>query len=143
MNGITPLLKTEELNFSRIKEAAETGRTFVGDYDPEDDTLFVYFGDRPDEVVVHYMDEYVGLLYDPASLEVVGLQIEAFEYSFVPTHNLNATWELSDNDRHQLRSTGDMVHASERKMKAITKEVERIAVDPLLRGGRNRSLVPA
>lgn len=140
MNAINHLIKTEELKFDRIRAAADNKTMFKGDYDATDDTLFVYFGERSTEVVVHYMDEFVGLLYDPDSLEVVGLQIEAFEYSFVPAHGLSATWELNDTDRRELKDVGDMMKASERKMKAMTKEIERITVDPLLRPGRNRSL---
>lgn len=142
MSAINQLVKMEELDFSRVQRVADDGTTFKGDYDAVDDTLFVFFGERPAEVVVHYLDDYIGLLYDPTSFEVVGIQIEAFEHSYVPIHGLSSKWNLNDNDRRSLKSTGDLVQASERKVRDVTKEVKRITMEPLIRRGGNRSLVP-
>ena len=141
MSAINQLVKMEELDFSRVRRAADDGTRFKGDYDAVDDTLFVYFGERPAEVVVHYLDDFIGLLYDPASFEVVGIQVEAFEHSYVPNHDLSSKWEPNDSDRRLLKSTGDLIQASERKVRDVTKEVERITRESLIGRSGNRSLV--
>jgi len=141
MSAINKLVKMEELDFSRVRQAADVGTRFKGDYDAIDDTLFVYFGERPSEVVVHYLDDFIGLLYEPASFEVVGIQVEAFEHSYVKIHGLSSTWELNDSDRRSLKNTGDLVQVSERKVQDVTKEVERITLESLMGRGGARSLV--
>lgn len=73
------LVEVGKLSFNRLHEAATAGRPIAGDYDAIVDTLLVYLCERPAEVVVHFLDDRLGLLYDAASLEVVGLQIDALK----------------------------------------------------------------
>ena len=127
------LVKTEHLKFDRLREATQSGPQPV-DYDPADDTLYLCIVSSSTETVVHYIDDYIGLLYEPESLEVVGLQIEAFQHSFVPAHGLAATWELSDSEQRRIKNTADAIETSDRKKKAVAAELDRIAVRPLLYG---------
>lgn len=138
MDAFRRLIKTKELKFDRFNIAEDPGFLYV-DYDTDADIFYLHFGEQPAEIVVHYIDDYIGVLYDPSTLQVVGMQIEAFQYSYVPTHGLTNTWELSDAEQRRLKNTADVLEASERKKKAVAAELDRIAVRPLI----GRRLIPA
>lgn len=132
------LVITNELKFNRFENAEETESLPV-DYDAASDILRIHIGERPTETVVHYIDEYLGLLYDADTIEVTGVQIEAFQYSYVPTHGLSHTWDLSDAEQSGLKSTADVVETSERKKRAVASKVIR----PVIQAHKNHQLVPA
>src|ERR1700730_1814722 len=86
------------------------------------------------ETVVHYVDDHVALLYRADDLEIVGLQVEDFQHSFVPSHaNVQRVWRLSDTGA-KLENVGDMilvVEAFERKKMTVAREVAK-AAEPLV-----------
>jgi hypothetical protein len=50
------------------------------------------------DTVVHYVDEFVGLIFTPENMEVVGFQVEAFKRGFLPTHaSVSKSWKLSES----------------------------------------------
>lgn len=138
MDAIRRLVNTSDLKFHRL-DTLEPGSVLPVDYDVVADILLIRFGEQPAETVVHYIDDYMGLLYDAGTFEVVGLQIEAFQYSYVSTHGLTRTWELSDTEQSDLKSTADVVATSERKKRTVAAEIMR----PVLKAHKQQRLVPA
>ena len=68
------------------KLAESKPHTLYFQYDKEADILILQFVPREVKTVVHYVDDHVALLYQAQDLEIVGLQVEAFERSFLPNH---------------------------------------------------------
>ncbi|PJF39381.1 MAG: hypothetical protein D6737_17505 [Chloroflexi bacterium] len=79
------------------------------------------------DIVVHYVDDYVGLLYRADDLEIVGIQIEAFEHSFVPQYEgVQRVWRLSDMDKMKnIEDLGDMLFNVERIQRQLAQEVAK------------------
>jgi hypothetical protein len=87
-------LKTKYL--SGLLKNAEVGE-FYYRYDEDLDTVFYLFVDPDRETVTHPVDSNVGLLYDPETLEVVGITIEAFENQFLAQQDKqNPVWNLRE-----------------------------------------------
>jgi len=75
-------------------------------YNPVSDILLVMFVPLTVETVVHYINDYVGLLYKPDTMEVVGLQIEAI-FKQIKLEDL--LQEIEDNNIHGEITWGDSV----------------------------------
>jgi hypothetical protein len=100
-------------------------------YDPVFDALIILLVSPQTETVVHYVDQHVGLLYTPDDLEIVGLQVEAFERSFLPQHDsLQRVWRLSDASA-ELKDAGDVILAFAQVTPRVAQEVAR-ATEPIL-----------
>lgn len=83
------------------------------------------------ETIVHYLDDHVGVLYLPDSLEIVGLQIENFERSFLPRYqNLQDVWHMMDRGV-QPSNVWDLTLAVEKKKVMVAIEVIK-ASEPTL-----------
>ena len=81
MAPLRSLVKKRDLKFSFLN--TRTGREPVYiNYDEELDTLMVLFVDPGREIIVHYLDNNVSILYTPADKTVVGMQIEDFQEDF-------------------------------------------------------------
>ncbi len=88
MAHIERLTRTDELKLDRLIRFLKNpvGANFV--YAPAFDAAMILLVPPEVETVVHYLegDEQMALLYDPETMEAVGLQIEGFARSFVPQH---------------------------------------------------------
>jgi hypothetical protein len=124
MDETKHLVSTENLRTTLIEQLAKEGRqSLFVKYDSAFDALIVLVVSPELETVVHYVDDHVALLYLPDTLEIVGLQVEDFEYSFVPQHEaLSRLWRLSDTGI-KLDNFGDMILAVEKIRPAVAREV--------------------
>ena len=103
-------------------------------YDHESDHMIIYFNGSPQPAVSVYTDENLYIMVDPRNRQVVGLQVENWEQSFVPAHHeLQAVWsQLKQN------INGDqLVNALLRMLAFWTVSVLRTE------GGSNPVLQPA
>lgn len=127
MACIERLIPTSKLQTEYLKSFPKSPRHLFFRYDKRFDALLILLVSPEVETVVHYVDEHVGLLYTPDDFEIVGIQVEAFERSFLPNHAAaNQVWRLSDSC-DELEDFGDLVLAFERKKPEIAREVARAA----------------
>lgn len=135
MSEIERLLETRKLKTSRLKAAMDKDHIRWMDYDPRSDILMLMIVPPTQETVVHYIDEYVALLYEPDTNEVVGFQVEAFEHSFMPEHApLAAVWRLSDTGV-ELDDVRDLLFVFEGKKRDVARELTSITNDLLSERG--------
>jgi hypothetical protein len=67
-------------------------------YDKELDTLYFYISTGEKErIIVHYIDRYLAFLYRYSDKEIVGIQIEDFQRTFIPKVTQSKCWRLSDS----------------------------------------------
>lgn len=100
-------------------------------YDKSFDALIILLAPPDQERVAHYVDEHVALLYRPDDLEVIGIQVEDFETSFLPEHAaVERVWKLSDSGG-PLADFGDMLLLIERKKPKVAQEVINATKDLL------------
>jgi hypothetical protein len=114
------LIETGELKTNRLRAATST----YTDYDEDFDALIMLVVPPDTETVVHYLDDepHVALLYEPASLEIVGVQIEDFELSFIPWLEASKReWKLSETLGIELKHdiTLSLVEGSGRQARDI------------------------
>lgn len=91
------LVETKELKTSYLSTKlrnTENVQTFIR-HDDDLDTVFILFVDPSTETVTHPVDDYTALLYDPETLEVVGVTIESFEKGFLGRQS-HRVWQLSE-----------------------------------------------
>lgn len=125
------LVPTDQLKTNRLAEASQKHLPFFVDYDKRFDALYIRIVPRGIQTVVHYIDEYVGLLYEPDSFEIIGLQVENFEYSFLPNHeSVQRVWKLSASGI-KLENVGDMILEIERRTPKVAREVIKVTKDVL------------
>lgn len=123
-------LKTDYLN--QIVKDKSQQPTFH--YDTLSDTLMLLFVSPRVETVVHFLDKHVALLFRPDTLDIVGLQIDNFEYSFIPQHEaVRRVWRLREAnlDIEWPEDFGDIVLMAERMKPGVLQEIMR-AVEPAL-----------
>lgn len=127
------LVETNELKINRLASIASgeaSGAPYMS-YDEEFDALVLLAVEPESDLIAHYVDDHVALLYEEASREIVGLQVENFERSFVPKHaDLKKTWTLSSRLGQKLENLGDMMLAVERQKPLVAREVIRAAGAP-------------
>ncbi len=126
------LVSIKELKTTLLKSFTQESRTpvFV-DYDKDFDALFLRIVPLDKETVAHYVDEHVALLYEADSYEIVGLQIENFELSFVPKHDaVRRVWKLSESGI-ALTDLGDMIFEIETRKPEVAREVVKATQDVL------------
>ena len=101
-------------------------------YDDEADELMLMLANPEDEAVVHYLDNHVGILFDPESFEIVGLQIEGFKKGFVPKYvSLEKAWKLSDFGDINRADVGELSVIIEEKQLQVALAVVK-AAGPIL-----------
>jgi len=123
MANLDSLISTDQLKTTLLK-------TFQpGNQHPLFDALMILLVPPETETVVHYVDQHVGLLYTPDNLEIVGLQVEAFERSFLSQHDtVRRVWRLSD--------AGDIILAFQKVTPKVAQEVARAAEKVLGKTGQ-------
>lgn len=137
MADLDSLIATDQLKTTLLKtfQPGKQHPLFVK-YDPVFDALMILLVSPETETVVHYVDQYVGLLYTPDDLEVVGLQVEAFERSFLPQHDtVQRVWRLSDADGG-LRDAGDIILAFQKVTPKVAQEVAKATESVLGKTGK-------
>ena len=73
-------------------ETIATGQTWV-DYDSDSDSFIIYFAARPVPGVHYDIGTHVTAIANPATGQVLGIQIEAWERQFVPQYaDLHRVW---------------------------------------------------
>ncbi|MBA3871585.1 MAG: hypothetical protein H0X30_20760 [Anaerolineae bacterium] len=118
---------------STIKENVIPVSSF--DYDAEFDALTLRFIQDTPDVIVHYIDDHVGLLYQPETKEIVGIQIEDFGHSFLPHHDaIRKVWNLTSTDS-RIENVGDLQIIFERKKPQIAREVFKLTENLLEKQG--------
>lgn len=95
-------------------------------YDKVLDTLFIMLVSPEIETVVHYIDDFVGLVYDPRNLEVVGVQIEGFKEFAQKHQSVEKAWEIK-LDCNQVDDLGDLYSVKDQKEKIFVREVAKVA----------------
>jgi hypothetical protein len=76
--------------------------------------------------IIHYIDEYVALLYNPESMEVIGIRVEAFECKFIPKYaKLQKAWRLSDSVK-ELCDFGDLIIEARKRETIVVDELSKI-----------------
>jgi hypothetical protein len=145
MAEIKRLVETNQLKTSRLAESIfSTNQPAFFKYDTEFDALIFLVVPPSTETVAHYLDEHVALLYEPRTKEVVGLQVEDFEHSFIPQHEeVLRVWRLSDSPT-KIEDFRDLVITVESVQPKVAKEVFKVTEDLLSSQGRsNLDPVPA
>lgn len=127
MATIDRLVETNELKTTVWKEQIANPRVrpyFL--YNDLVDALTLLVVDPIRPKITHYIDDYVALLYDPDSLEIIGVRVEAFERGFLPSYvGLQKVWRLCDKDA-ALKDFGDLTIFVQRMEPLITTEISRI-----------------
>lgn len=122
--AIKRLVQTNQLKTSFLAslDRNRPQSVFVS-YDKKFDALFILLAAPDQKRVAHYVDEHVALLYRPEDFEVIGIQVEDFEHSFLPKHiAVQRVWKLSDTGV-QLEDFGDMLLQIERRKPKVAHEV--------------------
>ena len=147
MAAIERLVETRELKVNRLNTAYERDQAPYLFYDGDNDELLIQY--VPPEVftIVHYIDEYVALVYEYESKEIVGFHIEDFKAGFLAKHkSLEKVWRLSDAGI-QLEDLEDLVVAFRERKVQFAHEMMNYAnqtLQPLFNPGNARPLsVPA
>src|SRR5438105_4773022 len=77
MADLSPLIPLSDLKTHRIE--AHSGPVYSVRYQPGFDALFIFIVPPERATIVHYLDNYAAFIYEDETLEIVGIQIEAFE----------------------------------------------------------------
>lgn len=140
MANLDVIIKTNELKTNLLKRDPK----FVN-YDKDFDALRIYFEDSIRRFVIHYLDDYVAVLFSPESKEIIGIQVEAFDKVFIRKHSdLENAWILSRNcEEHNLENIDDMKFFAQRRYKIINEEVKEITESLLFNKNDHHQLIPA
>jgi hypothetical protein len=131
MAEIDSLIYLNQLHWDYPLNQAKTSGGVQMRYDDDADMFLLLFVSPELETVVFYLDDHVGLLIDPETMNVVGLQIEAFKYSFLPNHGaVDYVWRLSDAWA-DAKDYGDLVLRFDRTTRQMAREVIRATEDVL------------
>lgn len=76
MVNLDPLIPFADLKTNRLE--SHTGSIYSVRYQSGFDAIFILIVPPERATIVHYLDDHTGLLYEDETLEIVGLQIEAF-----------------------------------------------------------------
>ena len=115
------LVKLSDLKTNIVQDFQAHSVVFLH-YDDVFDAFTLMMVPPDTDTIVHYIDDNVGLLYNPQNMEVVGFQIEAFEADFIPKHdNVNKvwSWELGS----ETKDFGKVVFEIGRMKPQIVQEV--------------------
>jgi hypothetical protein len=128
------LVKTTQLKTNLLhKSALQKSLQLSVDYDKDFDALYIRFvaPDPSVDTVVHFIDDHVAFLYRADDMEIVGLQVEDFELSFLPSHaNVMRVWKASDAGI-TFEDLGDMMLEVGRRKPKVAREIVRATEDVL------------
>jgi hypothetical protein len=127
MATLERLVKNKDLKMNYVSSLAKgiPTKTYVH-FDKILDTFFVMFVSPETETVIHYIDDYVGLMYDPQNLEVVGVQIESFKEFAQQNQSIEKAWEIKI-DCAKVDDLGDLYTVKDKKEKIIAREIAKVA----------------
>ncbi|MEI8132124.1 MAG: hypothetical protein WCG34_06795 [Leptolinea sp.] len=95
MDSLKPLVDLKDIKTDNLKINGAFNPTSEIDYDDLADILQIRFFPNNSDVVVHYLDENLGLLYEPSTMQVVGFHIEGFSNSFLKKNPVIAkSWNV-------------------------------------------------
>jgi hypothetical protein len=124
MADIQPLKTANDLHWNYLADRQNTLNPLVR-YDERADLFMLLFISPEQETVVFYADSHVGLLINPETLEVVGLQVEAFKKRFLQEHDsLEREWRLSETGL-DMKDFGDLMLRFENRKRRVAREVIR------------------
>ena len=85
-----------------------------------------------EQIITHYVDDHVALLYRYSDKEIVGIRIESFEKSFLPKYaELAQAWKLSQTNI-EIKDFGDLTIAVTQTRFPVAKELSRVA-EPIIK----------
>lgn len=135
MDALRSLMNTSNLKMNYLKQASSKSKLpLYFRYDREVDTLMLMFvHPETTDTVGHYVDDNVALLYDPKTKEILGLEIEAFEKSFLPQHaNVAKAWSLTQAIQEEKpENFGDVILIFEKAKPKVAREIIK-STTPLL-----------
>lgn len=142
MDALETLVQTNFLKMTYLQEMAQHKQHQPSiKYDKEFDALLILFEPENQDVVAHYVDNHVALLYVAETLEIVGIQIEDFRLSFLPAHERVARlWQLSETGE-KISDMGDIIFYAEKRLPKVAREVAKATEEVL--GERGQELVAA
>lgn len=147
MAAVERLKQTKDLKLALLQKMVEGSQRIIDlDYDALSDTLNLWFVSRNTPTIVHYINEYVALLYQPDTNEVVGIQVEDFQAGFVNKHaNVKKAWKLSSLCQElNIENLGDISLVLDRQKPVVAREIARVTENILHpRPPRHRAPVPA
>lgn len=133
MAEIEALVQTNELKTNRLKNATPKGarkHIYAFHYDDQADAAMIMLVQPQQSVVVHYLDDHVGFLYEEDSLEIVGLRIDGFVKVFLPAHeSVKRAW-LNISVKN-IQDFGGLAVMFEHIQPKVVREVVR-ATRPIL-----------
>ena len=145
MSNIERLVRTSDLKLSKLKKLSEERQyqSASVDYDPDFDALVIFFENYQERYIVHPIDEHVSLLYEPDTKEVVGIQVEAFERSFIRRYaKVEKAWRLSENCAEYAHGDlGDIFIILQKRQPEVAKEVGEIANHLLFSNSHSMSAI--
>ena len=111
------LVQTNALKTNLLKRG---GRVYAF-YSKSDDIFIMQIIPPQSETIVHFLDdENVSLIYEAASKEIVGIQIEAFQSNFLPKHStLEAVW----NVKIKIQDFGELLVSVDDRQPVVAREV--------------------
>lgn len=138
MDELKSLLDPSQLKTNLLQQ-----RPVFIDYDERADIFRIFFDNPRQRNVVHYLDDYVGVLFSPESMDIIGIQVEFFNRTFVNRHqSIRKSWKLSENCKeHQLQNVGDMMIVARKMQEPIAKEITSITENLLFNPGRRAERV--
>lgn len=120
---VQPLINLSELKTGYLKANKEMLKRPLIHFDKDLDELMILFVLPKVETVVHYVDEFVALLYKPDDFEIVGIQIDDFETEFLPKYaGVAKAWKLSDKCK-ELNDIWDFELTANRIKPLFVKEI--------------------
>ncbi len=128
MAGLTleRLVQTSELKTTIWKRSADKSSRPLFAYNNRVDTITLLVTGQREPTIAHYIDDHVALLYQPDTLEVIGVRVEAFKRSFLPMYaRLEKAWKLSDQCS-ELEDLGDLIIAVKKQEHIMATEVSKI-----------------
>lgn len=139
MADLNPLVPSSDLKTNRLE--IHTGPVYSVRYQPGFDALIILIVPPERDTIVHYVDNQAAFIYEDETLEIVGVQIEAFERSFLPRHpDLQNIWRMKDASL-DIQDFGDLAFLFERIKPQLAREVVQATSDRL--GPQGRELIAA
>ena len=85
---LEPLMSANQLKITFLKSLLHAGKPYISvSYDDDFDAVRLMW-DKTKDIIVHYLNnDHVAVLYRSADNEIIGFQLEDFQYSFMPAHS--------------------------------------------------------
>lgn len=129
MTEFEHLIPSSDLKITLLTGLIQSKREIEANfhYDPLVDAFTVLVVSPETDLVAHYMNENLAFLYRADDLEIVGLQVEGFERSFVPKHQNVQQALLVPEEKTSYQTFAEMVIATQRMIRNLQKRQRTIA----------------